>query len=289
MLINPPGPGFSYCIENLSATPDANGQAFGTAFNSGSSNGEASAAAVLSALAFDCLYLQISAWLPATASQDNSALMRVLIDRSGGSSWSSFIDYLIVGFGSATLAGGIAGHTVNYHFPIWMPAGATFAVICRRTGAGAGNGRVLMRAFGLPRRPDMWWAGQGVESLGIDAANSKGTVLGVPSGSYSSVYAMGTSTRRYGAVQFEFQPSTNAVQAYGYYLQVGTYLSDLVTFSQLGGSPTQYYTENANEQTIRVDPGGPIFCDIPSGIQWGLRAMGSTSGINHNGAVYGVY
>jgi hypothetical protein len=281
-LLQQPGPAFQFEVDNLTGTPPAPGS-LGTNFTFGASNADGTAVSVLSALAVECQYLVLGITGTGTSAEDNSALLDVLIDRAGGTSWSSFIDDLVCGFPHPASA--ISHAPAWYHFPIRIPAGASIGVQARKNGATAiTTGRVVMWAYGRPKRPDMWWCGQGVESLGINASTSKGTShTPGSSGAFSSYATIGTSTRRYGALQLGINGSDSAMLARGYFWQLG------VGSARLEGTPTIAYVGQTSEQCRRSGQTSPLWVDIAESTALQVRATCSGAAEAYDVAIYGVY
>lgn len=281
-LILPGSPSWAYCTDNLTATPDA--ALPGTTVPSGSGNADGTTTQILAALAHDVCYLVIGigGMGATTTGEDNSCLLDVLIDPAGGTAWASFIDDLICGYHSTQIAGRDSLN-VWYHFPVWIKDGTAIAVRCRKNGATSNNGQVVMYAFGGPKNPSMWWCGRKVESLGINASTSKGTaVTPGASGSYSWTN-IGTSTRRYGAIQVGIGGSDSSMQAKGFKWQIG------VNSARLGGTPTIYTSDSTSEICQRAGMCMPIFKHVKAGttLQVG-GACSTTAPEAHDCAIYGV-
>jgi hypothetical protein len=122
-----------------------------------------------------------------------------------------------------------------------------------------------------------------VESLGIDAANSKGTAhTPGASGSYSAYSTIGTSTKRYLGLQMGVQMSGTVVVARAYNGRIGR------DGAQLPGSHDFYWKTSTAEQANRCG-GGPLQVDLPSGtgIQFSATSSGTADACNV--AFYGVY
>lgn len=281
-LILPGGPGFTFCVDNIIASPGT--VLTGTNFTTGASNADGSVVTVLSALAQDLCYLVIGFAGTSATTEDQNTLADILIDRAGGTSWSSFIDDLVIGFCPTPTAGAI-GMTSWYHFPVWVPAGASLGVRARHRSANTNtNGRCVIYGYGKPKRPEMWWCGQGVESVGINAASSKGTnhTPGASS-SYSSYATIGTTARRWQAMQFGVNGSDGTMLAQGYNWQLG------IGGVQIPGTPTYYHSNTTTEAMTRTGFNQPLWVDIPAGTTIQCRATASGSGEVHNVAVYGCY
>lgn len=256
----------------------------GTNFTAGLNNSDGTAVGILGALASDMHYLVVGIGGISLSTANSQCLLDVLIDRAGGTSWSQFISDLVCGFTPIPTAGAI-GIQQWYHFPIWIPSGASIGIQARtRHSANITTGRVIMYAYGNPSRPDMWWCGQGVESLGIDAANSQGTnVTPGNTGAWGGWATIGTSTARYGAVQFGLNGSDATSTAIGYYWQLG------VGSNQLPGSPTCFTANTTAEVAQKSGFSQPIWCDVPTSTAWQVRGTASGTAEVHNAAVYGVY
>lgn len=279
-LIVPGSPGFTFCVDTNTGSPGA--VLPGVTFASPGTNVDGAVVTLFTALARDVCNLVIHLGGTAAAANNNATLVDILIDPAGGTSWASLIDDLVCGGDSTTAV--TRGYT-GYSFPIWIPAGASVGLRARTARSSALSGRAMAWAYGEPRRPELWWCGQGVESLGINAASSKGTTHtpGVV-GAYSAWATIGTSTRRYGALQFGINVTDAIQNSAGYYWQMG------VGGAQLPGSPTLYNVNDTNEVIARYGFGQPLFCDLPAGTALQCRAQCSSGTTeDHDVAYYGVY
>lgn len=283
-LILPPWT-FNSVSSNLPSTP-ASSSPLSSAVTSGTSNADGTAVTLLSALAHDVHYLTVGFGEFFNNASLVNALADILVDPAGGSSWSSFIDDLVCGFTRAT-GFGASNASMNqwYCFPVFVKAGSSLGVRVRSNDTVARTGDCTIYAYGDPSRPDMWWCGQKVESLGIDAANSKGAdVTGGANDVYGSWTTIGTSGHPYGALQFGVNASDASAVARGYYWQIG-YGS-----TKLPGSPTFYISSNAAEYKNVVGMFGPIWCDIAASTALQARyASSGTAPDVYNCAFYGVY
>lgn len=290
MLVLPGSPAFQWCKDNLeggsSLTP-------GSTITAGSPANTASSALAIgtvSPLAKDAclLVLEIGSTRTSTSAIDRSESLDIVVDPAGGTSYSSLIDNIIMG-GFDLQPGN--GNPLVLWFPVWIPAGAAIALQFRAANISPNNAscRVLVRVFGEPRRPEMWWCGQKVETLGGNAAASKGTdVTPGASNSFGSWTTIGTSTRRYGAVAAAMQvPATTTVNLANYSMEIGYGSSKLL------GSPLYYGDANTTEnmgQTGYKGTGFPIFCDVAASTTWQARMASSVvSPQNPNACIYGVY
>lgn len=276
---------FNNYANNYSAAPAAPTVSdFGTPLNPGTSNADSAVVTAMSALAFDAHYLTLSmnGFFLSTAAA--YTLLDVMIDPAGGTSWANFIDDLVCGFTAADTASYMA--TQWYHFPIFIKAGTSIGIRARCShSVSITTGSVAMNVFGNPSRPIMWWCGQKVESLGINAATSKGTdVVPGSGGSFGSWATMGTSTGRYGAVQYGLNGTDSSSLALGYQFQIG-YGS-----TELPGELMIHHTMGGSETGVICGGVGPIFCDEKAGTVWQMRSTCSSGGgETFNAAIYGVY
>lgn len=179
-LILPNGPAFAHWSDNL-ALPSGDGLDYGASLVPGTSNTDGSPVTLLPALAHDCEYLVLGVSGFALSGSNCSALMDLLVDPAGGTSWSEMISDLVCGY-TATAewdasAGGPSGPPLMYHFPIWLPAGTSIGALarCTKSTAFANPPRVIAYAACGNKNPATWWCGQKVETVGtMDPSNSRG-------------------------------------------------------------------------------------------------------------------
>lgn len=185
-LMIPNGPCFAHWSDNFRLPNDSGGGAltdnngFGTPITCGASNADGTAVTLLPALAHDCEYLWLGIAGTGASNAASAALMDLLIDPAGGTSWTSIIDDLLAGWatGSATFFTGtsVAGLPIEYHFPLWLPAGASIGARIRLQSATVPTvTRVMAQVCGGNKNPASWWCGQKVETVGtMDPSNSLG-------------------------------------------------------------------------------------------------------------------
>ncbi len=272
---------FANQVDNNTGTPPAVN--VGTNFTANANNADGTAVSVLSALAFDVHYLIIGIGGLSATSANGQALLDVLYDPAGGTAWSSLIDDLVCGF---TLVPSAGVNTIQqfYHFPIYIKSGTSLGVQARTLHtSNIATGRVVMFAYGNPSNPGMWWCGQKVESLGINASTSSGTDVTPGNAVFSSWATIGTSTANYGSVQFGLNGSDATSATLGVYWQIG------YDSTQLPGSPTFYNSTGTTEVSSKVGFGQIIWCNIVSGTIMQARAIANGAAETYNVAIYGVY
>jgi hypothetical protein len=273
---------FADQVDNLTGTPSSS-LPTPTGFTANANNADGTAVSVLSALAFDAHYLIVGISGIVGSSVNSQCLLDILADPAGGTSWANLINDLTCGFTLANSA--TQGMTTFYCFPLFIKSGTSLGVQARtRHTSNLTNGRVAMWAYGNPSRPEMWWCGSKVESLGINAATSQGTdVTAGNSGAWGSWTNIGTSSQRYGAIQLGLNGSDATAAGAGYYWQIGA------GSNKLAGSPTFYNACSTSESNNKAGWNHPIFCDIPASTAIQARGMCSTTAEVFNLAAYGVY
>jgi hypothetical protein len=285
MLIIPPLQ-FAHCTDNLTSTPPAAtiGTQFGTDTLTANVDG-VPRTVIGTALTHDVHYVVIGITGINASGFISNSLTDILYDPAGGTSWSVLIEDLVSGFTAGSTAGTVC-FAQYYCFPLWVKAGATFGVTAKtsRGAPGYENGRIGLWLYGEPNRPEMWWCGQKVEGVGVDASTSSGTnITPGNTGAWSSWTNIGSTTNgRYGAIQFGWNGTDSSALGQGSYWQIGF---DSV---QLAGSPTMFISTSTAEVSARC-PFGPIWTDIPAGKQLQVRATSSGAAEANNVALYGVY
>lgn len=270
-------PVFAYYTSNHASTPT---QLPGTNFTAGANDTDGAAVSCISALTHDAHRVSISLAFLSASGVDTNSVGDLLIDPAGGTSWSVLISDLACGF---TAANGTMP-SQRYDFPLWVPAGASLGWRCKsvRTSGDTTTPYVLVEAYGEPSRPEMWWCGQGVETLGV--SDSKGTpVTPGNSGSWGSWTSIGSTTAHHiKAVQLGINgPDATANLAF-YHFQIGA------GSQPIPGSATVWCQFNTSELGYRLTP-GIMYCNLAAGTQLQTRATCSTTAEDIYCGMYGVY
>ncbi len=278
LLIKPPD--WNSCTTNLTGTPSST--AVGTAVTAGASNVDGTAVAALTALAHDVEYLVIGAGAFFLAATNVNALLDVLVDPAGGTSWltAPLIPQLLVGHSIGITNS--AGQSTLYHFPIWVPAGSSIGLRARCSHTATIAGRVQVTAYGNNSNPGSWWCGQTVEAIGITAASSRGTLhTSGATGVYSAWANMGsTLSQNCGALQFGVQGQNTATSAsLAFYYEFG------VASNRIG--PNIEVAYDTTERGWRSDT-GIIWKSLPAASQLMTRATSSGAATNIDVAAYAV-
>lgn len=287
MLILPPWT-FAYCTDNQPSTPSASSQ--GTQVQTDGTptpNVDGTPVTLLSALAHDVHRLCIHVTTTGASTFDTATLLDILADPAGGTSWASFIDDLTAGFLAADTTVNNAGLSAAafFDFPVFIPAGTSLGAQARTAYSVQRSLRVSVWAFGEPSRPEMWWCGQGVETLGANPGSSKGTnVTPGNTGSWGSWVSIGSPiARRYGAIQLGLGGTDSGASGQSYHFEIG------FDSAAIPGLPLQCVQMGAAEQFAYYRPGGPIFCDVPAGKQMQVRGKASGTAEVWDTILYGVY
>lgn len=283
MLIIPPFQ-FAHCTSSLGGTPPA--ALVGTAFSTTTANIDGTAVtAIGTAVSHDIHYVVVGLATNARSGFANNSVVDVLYDPAGGTSWSELISDLVVGFCPVPSAGSQGIH-IWYHFPLYVPAGATFGLRARSEYSPAETFYGIIYCYGCPNRPDAWWCGTKVETIGVSPSPSTLSTAVTPgaSGVWGSWTDVGSVTSaRFGAIQLGLSGSDSSMLARGYYWQMGS------STIQLPGTPTLYSSASTVESIARTGFCFPIWCDIPQGTQLQVRGTCSAAGEAHYFAYYGVY
>lgn len=283
-LITPYGPDWAYCTHNLPSSIDAS--AAGVPCTSGASNADGSPVSLFSAaLAHDTEYLRLMISGAMAVSSNNDLLIDVLIDPTGGTSWTEFVSDLIAGaLGSAEASGSTpSGPSLRYDFPIWIPAGASLGIRARSANSVASTLIVAAFAFGGNANPGSWWCGQRVTGIGIDAANSTGTPhLAGSSNSFSDWANLGSPLpAAAGALQFAVNGAGGAFysqNAYKFEFGVGG--------ARIGAPMFRVLTSNEAGWLLET---GPVFRKLPAGAQMQVRGACSGPAQSLGVAAYAVH
>lgn len=273
---------FADRVDNYPSTPTLLN---GTSVSSGASaNTDGSVVTALSALAFDACLLVVGPGIAGASNTLVNGCLDVMRDPAGGTSWASFIDDLWSGGHASHVAGG-AGSQQFWHFPVFIKAGTSLGFRLRLNIAGPIAGTFQIAAYGNPSHPEMWWCGQGVETIGVTAASSAGTAV-TPgnSGSFGSWTSVGsTTTKRFGAIQMGLGRNDNSSLAINYHWEMG-YGSN-----RLPGSPTFHNSSTTGEQSQHNCFDQLIRCDILPGTQMQVRGKASGTGEAYQVAIHGVW
>lgn len=276
---------FADCTDNFSGTTPAGTNPGTTITASATPNTDGTAVSLIAAVAHDVHFLVVGIGGRSTTSTvDSASLLDILVDPAGGTSWSSMIDDLVAGF-QPQLTSGSVGYMTYYMFPLFIKSGSSIGAQVRSATASQAVGLGVW-VYGNPSRPDMWWCGSKVESLGITAASSKGTDItpGSTTATFTWTNVGATTSGRYGSIQFGQNGSdSSSTSNIGYHAQIG------IGSARVPGTPTFVWQTSASENASREGFNQPIWCDIPEGTQLQVGACASGTAEVHDVALYGCY
>jgi hypothetical protein len=257
--------------------------AYGTTFAAGASNADGTAVSMLT-LAQDVQMITIAFNDTSATGAETATLADILIDPAGGTSWANLIDDLVCGYLIATSTGQPISHF--YTFPLFIKAGSALGVQARCAhSTPSTSSDCSVWVWGQPSRPEMWWCGQKVESLGINAASSSGTnVTAGISNAWGSWTSIGSpTTGRYGAVQMQANTADATQLVASYHFELGYGSTRLVM-------PPLHVTGASSEQKVCFGPWGHNPVNIAAGTQLQARGMSSAGTVEAwDLAVYGTY
>jgi hypothetical protein len=140
-------------------------------------------------------------------------LVDIRADPLGGSAYQTIIPNLLSS-GPSLYLGGVA-----YYFPLYQPAGTSFAAASQSSVASAVI-RVGLKIFGKPSRPDLVKTGAYVTAVGVTLATSVGTAV-TPGTSVKSAYTeLGTLAREHWWWQCGVGNSTGSMAANGVFVDL---------------------------------------------------------------------
>lgn len=123
------------------------------------------------------------------ASDVGDALVTIGIDLAGGTSYTDWIQYLLIS-GAPILTLG----QVSYYFQVRIPRGASLAVKGQSASAAPiATSYVSCKIPIKPTHPELLRLGTFVQTFGADAANSRGTAITVGTGSEGSPTQIGSA------------------------------------------------------------------------------------------------
>ena len=282
---------FAYCSEFGIGNPSVSAQ--GTVLTNaiGASNADGTAVQIGSgALTHDCELLEVivTDCTGDASGTDSSALLDILIDPAGGTSWDTtnrLIQSLQVGY-LVTNANSGTATARKWLFPLWIKSGASFAGIGRTVIGSAQSATVFLRCWGGVNRPSRWWCGQKVDAVGDTRASSTGTSVtpNASANTWGSWTSVGSATaRRYGYLTASVSMNAAASSSYSRQMQIGA-------GSTLIGGTYDYATSSLEQVSPYIDGIAPsIYADIPEGTQLQARCRGSSASTPANSIIiYGV-
>lgn len=164
----------------------------GTSITPGASDAKGSWAEIMSdTLITDDAY-GIAVWVHSNnvSATARPTLVDIGFDPTGGTTWQVLIPDL-----NACCAGSMnsgVGAAFSYYFPLFIKAGTALAARAQVGDTTAGTLRVVCKVYMKPSRPEQLRFGSWVQAIGIDSANSRGTLFTPGTASYGSWTTLGT-------------------------------------------------------------------------------------------------
>ena len=283
-LIVPPF-AFAHCTTNTATDPPSSAACAGTAFSTnGTINVESATTSAISALTHDCHYIVIGVCGHNSSTANAKGCIDIMVDPAGGTSWSELIADLAFGH-TADVVAGTNLFQRYYHFPLYIKSGSSLGFRNRVLVDTSSGPFIGIWCYGEPSRPDMWWCGQKVETLGISGLTNYGVnVTPGATGAWGSWTNIGASTQPYGSVQLGIHGSDGAVLAQGYFWEIGYGSTALPGAPRVytAGSTLEYFAASCLNEY-------PIWCDVPASTTWQVRGAASGTGEIYSFSIYGVY
>lgn len=210
------------------------------------------------------------------STQQNDALCNVYI--GAGGSETLLIDSLGAGL-SGVIGGGYA--PLFYFFPLRISRGSRISASLRARQISDVAG--IMITLGI--NGDQEWHGIGVETLGEDTTESRGTGVTVGSGSEGSWTSIGTTGRRWRYLLLCHTGGTDAS------MQNGTIAWDISADNSTVYQNMQELQSTLSTAELATKP-FPVgaWCDIPSGTSLYVRGQADSAGMETQHVIlYGVY
>lgn len=182
-LIVPSPPNWTYHVNNWPSARSANvpqTSGFGTSFTCGANNAKGSTTSVLSALTHDVQFIRVGIGDINLTNANGSALVDLMIDYAGGTSWSS----------TPLVPNLMAGYTDNpdsiftiktgwcwFAIPVFVPAGASIGVRGQVAHTSTLDGECIIEVYGGNSNPGSAWCASAFEQLGINTGDSGGASI----------------------------------------------------------------------------------------------------------------
>lgn len=232
-------------------------------------------ACIATPTAQDCYAIGVYVYGTTSTGVDTSALMDIMYDPAGGTSWSILIPKLIVGF--------LGNINSGYWFPLYVPKGSSIGARWQCVTDTTVTPGVVITLWGGPSRPGFWY-GTNITAVGATTTGSQGVDVNPGStGTYGAWASVGGTTNpafRY--LGFGVQAVSGTHTADQYHVQYG--FGD----TKIPGAQTRHgYTtaEIINQQPTYYG----VYADVTAGTQLQARATGSdASSEDCSVVIYGV-
>lgn len=247
-------------------------------------NTKGTAVEIMADLPFDAWGILIGIQGNNASNSIRDTLIDILSDPSGGTSYTTTLIPNLLAAGINTLANVSA---LFYYFPLRIPAGSALAAAAAVNNATVGDLFVFCTVYGKPKRPEVCKAGQYVTAIGVDTANSRGTVVTPGTTSEGAWTSLGTPTKSHWWWQVGMGIADSSVAGKCLALDVGVgttgnqrvILEDV--FFTIDSAENCYPSNNHLHQAM-------AYAEVPAGEEvWGRMQNSSSNETNHNMAAYG--
>jgi hypothetical protein len=278
-------PEFAFCTESFSANPATSP---GTTVTLGASNADGSVAAIIgSPLTHDVSLLELFMDGNFLASTDTAALLDIVIDPAGGTSWDTtnrLIESIPVGHLASLGTSSVAGRSLM--LPSSIRAGATIGALGRNVTGSTRPVLVSAIARGGQGVEGRFRPSQKIDAIGADRAASQGTLIApsATANTFGSWTNIGSATGKpYRSLAVSVQGQTSSLTASNFELQIG------ISSTKIGAS--LYYRSDATNEGISrfQNTMGMIWRRIPSGTQLQARVRcGAINGVGPGVIIHGI-
>lgn len=208
---------YRWTLPSSTARPAA---AFGTSITPGNNTMGSWASVISSAsVTHDIWGFLININSVAVSATAKDCLVDIGIDPAGGSSYTTIIPTLLA---SCAAPYNVGSGGVWYFFPLWKKSGCTVAARAQVNNATVGTARVFITLLGDPVHPETTRVGQSVEAIGVDTANSRGTVVTLGTTSDGAWTSLGTTTNKCFFWQVGFGTNDTTMTAAGIHLDIAS-------------------------------------------------------------------
>lgn len=258
--------------------------AAGLSITSGAANTKGSTSGILSAVDFDVHCIAIAFSGNNSSGVIRSSLVDIMFDPAGGTSWNVLVNNILTG--QLIGLGQSASHQHIYIFPLYVKSGASFGARHQNSTASVAM-PMHMWVWGEPTRPELWWCGSAVETLGANTGTSLGTSIQPGNGAWSSpATSPGTSGQKYGAYQLGIGPN----DVYTANRNVVFAIMQASTGSvQKAGTDYFFMNASSTETMAYGIPVVPNFCDMASGTVIYVSGWAAAGTDTWATTFYGVY
>lgn len=214
----------------------------------------------------------------ATGGANTAAVLDIGVDTAGGTSYSTVISDLLVGFADDPNANTGNGGVQQYFIPLEIPSGSAVAIRGQTNGGAALSASVRVSLFGAATGP---FSGATCTTYGISGTNGTAVTPGNDStwGSWTSIGS--TTAADLQAISLGVQFGSSTVNRNAYQLQIGVSSAAISPIYDVKGSTTE--TIHGPRPVI------PTYYYVASGAQLQVRARGVSGSIDTlYVALYGV-